>query len=449
MLQITAALAEKAIRKSAKGHSSKRQVREWIANLPERSAWLCSIVNDGSYIRHIKYRRTSIISSGKRRKIDSPDLTTMCLQIIWLMLIDEWYKQRDPNVAMNCKVRHGITSKDNRYSVIHKMKSVMYDKRNYKYAVVMDQRKCYEHVRISKWRSEMRNIKLPNDWIKFGSDVCFLNGTLPIGTPSSPMAHHLFMLRFDIRFKRIFPYFIRYADDIFIPCETKDEACSVKWRVQNYWWYVYGMRAKRGTSRVIPLRCKLDFCGYVFHRNKRPDKGSHNKGFTFVRKSILSSARNCSENNFPSYFGILIHADARSEIKKLCEYMKLSDITEKVKVKRDNMDAPHVEIKDLEGKIINVYDYVIRKDKNGQPNWIKVLIGIKEGDSEAAKEFHGNFQGIINFICLCEQKFNRNFMPIIDAKIVNQCGYIFEGSTYQVSTIDEWINKNSKDDRFN
>jgi hypothetical protein len=75
---------------------------------------------------------------------------------------------------------------------------------------------------------------------------------------------------------------------------------------------------------------------------------------------------------------------------------------------------------------------------------MKALIGIPEVDPQTnmptgrirAREYHGNYQGIIRWLRELE-KTGIDFLPIEDARIVNQCGFIYEGSTNQIQFIEE------------
>lgn len=122
--------------------------------------------------------------------------------------------------------------------------------------------------------------------------------------------------------------------------------------------------------------------------------------------------------------------------------MKLTNLTSKIKINR-HLDARNIEIKELINKKITIYDYEIRYNSQKEANWIKCLVGFEEiieGEKTGkivAREFHGNYQGIIQFISMCEKEFGKaNILPIEDAEIENQCGYIFKGSTNQLNYIE-------------
>ena len=111
------------------------------------------------------------------------------------------------------------------------------------------------------------------------------------------------------------------------------------------------------------------------------------------------------------------------------------------------MDAQRIEVRELadSGMVFAIYDYEIRRDKEGKANWLKCLIGIHEtADGEPtgkvlAREFHGNYSCLIEVMEKWEKAFGRSAMlPIEEVTIENQCGYIFKGSTNQIKYIDEY-----------
>ncbi len=105
--------------------------------------------------------------------------------------------------------------------------------------------------------------------------------------------------------------------------------------------------------------------------------------------------------------------------------------------------------KDLEGNVARLYESVVsgnlddvisfRQLTKVNSNGVKALIGVTDENhpgKELAFEFHGNYQGIIRWLRELEKVYpNRDFLPIEDARITNQCGYIFEGSSNQMEFI--------------
>ena len=140
------------------------------------------------------------------------------------------------------------------------------------------------------------------------------------------------------------------------------------------------------------------------------------------------------------------HTDGFGEMVKIEKDMKLRELTKKIRIDR-KMDAPNIKALDLtrSGQTFTVYDYEIRKsEKTGEANWIKMLIGMPEvtDDGELtgkmlAREVHGGMMGIVAWMVAAEHEYGKkNLLPLEDVRIVDECGYIFEGSTNQMEYIE-------------
>ena len=432
-MRVTEEIVRAAMRKAAEGHSNKDEVERMMANADAYAKSVVASIANGEYRRQLKYRKlTKQNPNGKVRHIDSPMLFTFVLQHLFILLAKPFYDWHDNRNGINCKPGCGITSSDRANSVIHRLKHVVYDRRDLHYCVIIDQRKCYEHIRPKIFRKAMRRLTDDRELIEFGIEVSFVDGHLPIGTPTSPLLHHIVMLGFDQWSKQAAPFSTRYADDCIFATYTKEEANALKWRVQNYWWYELQIRAKASAIRLQPLTKEVSFCGYVVRRN--PDRGvaDHDKGYTTLRQNIRARASRCKKDeSWASYYGLLRHADGYNLMKKIEEKMKLRQLTEKIRINR-SLDAPNINPRDLAGKQFTIYDYDIKSDSKGTPNWIKCLIGVPElGEDEnptgrmKAYEFHGSYMYIVEFMTMAEME------------IENQCGYIFKGSTNQMEYIDD------------
>jgi hypothetical protein len=355
---------------------------------------------------------------------------------------------------MNCKDGFGITAKDRNKSVLKALKNLVYDRRDICYAVIIDQRKCYDHLNIKNLRKSTKRLLIDKKFLDFGMEVQLYQGTTPIGTPTSPTSHHVIMLEFDTWAKNNTPFYVRFADDCAFGATSLQEANQIKWRVKNFWWYKLNIRAKRHNIRIIPLdRKELSYCGYVYHRNPGKKWNDHNKGYTTVRSSTASRAKKCNnDKSWASYFGLMKHADAFTQMTKIENHMKLRELTKTIKLDRQ-LDSPPIDIKDLveNGTVFRVLDYEIRQ-KDGEDNFVKFQIAtpikgeLKKKKSKAkgkrlqkfdVREFHGNYRFLINYIRLLENTYpDKSFLPLEDAKIVQRCGYIFEGSTNMVDEIE-------------
>lgn len=437
-------MIKEAVVRASDRHGWKTEVIRFNKSLDANCNMIYNNLLDDGYLSFIKYKKLERVNgNGKVRKIDSPTFVTRIYQHLFLLLIEPVYYSKDNMTGLNCKPGCGITSNTRRKSVVRLLKGLFYDRLDLEWALIIDQRKCYDHITVNIFRRAMRRIVDDRKLIDFAVNVCFVNGKLPIGTPTSPMVHHIVMLGFDYYAKSISPFVVRYADDVIMAFHTKEDANASKWRVKNYWWYNLSIRAKSNTTRIFSLYDSIDFCGYVFHRNGM-DISAHNKGYVSVRERTVNRAKICgSDDKWASYFGIFKHADSFNLALRIEKDMKLKDLTSKIKIDR-SVDARNIDIKGLIDKKFSVLDYDIRRDNKGNPNWIKCLIGIDEvvdgvstGKIEA-REFHGNYQGIINFVLACEAKYGKSvILPIEDVEIENQCGHIFKDSTNQLKYIGD------------
>lgn len=435
------------MKKAAQGHSWKSEVQSMLKHEDVYAKLVLRSILTGKYREKMAYRDMRITNKNKKnRKVKSPSLYTRVLQIAWMQQVIPLYEKHDPLVGLNCKMLCGITSNIRNRSLLHLFKHVIYDRRDLVYGMVIDQRRCYEHITPSIFRKKLKKLVKDKWLVDFGVDVVFANNKkLPIGTPSSPLAHHIVMLDYDIMCRSMAPVVLRYADNIFMASSSKEDLNQAKWRTKNNWWYDLHIRAKRQDTSIFNLCEPIDLCGFLVRRNEGKKITDHDKGYTAVRKSTAYRAMHCKNNNaWASYFGILQHADGYRLIQQIEEKMKLQQLSAKIRIDR-KMDAPKIEVRDLADNqtMFNIYDYEIRRDGNGKPNWIKCLIGINEivdnrpTGKILAREFHGNYSCLIEAIEAWEKSFGRESMlPIEDAVIENQCGYIFRGSTNQLKYIE-------------
>lgn len=436
-----------------KNHSGRSDAFQFGKNWKENLDRIYDSLENHEYVKFIHYSDLVVINNnGKNRKVKKPSFETLILQHLFVNKARLLYNPQDPIVGYNCKPGFGINSKvngrktDKSYSVVHRVKHLVYDKTNLHYFLSIDQRKCYEHVSVSVFRKQFKRFTTDKWFIDFAINVCFIHGLrgLPIGTPSSPMAHHIVMADFDHYVNHMAPFAIRYADNVLLAFETKEEANTAKWRIKNYWWYVLKIRAKRNESYIGSLGKTFDFVGYKFHRNNFSIL-EHNKGYVTVRDSTLNRLRHVkSGESYASYFGILACSDSYNILKHTEENMKLATLTQNIRITRD-IDAPVIDVKSLIGRRFTVLNYEIRCDKENKPNWVKCLVSFPEVDDSGfptnricVRVFHGYYKYIIRFITECESNYpSRSFLPMEDCEIENNCGFIFKGSTNMAYYLDE------------
>lgn len=437
---------------ACKNHMRKAVVRSFLEDWDENIALLHRQILDGTYVENLHYVQLEKTNkNGKQRKIDSPTLITRIFQYVFINKIRPIYDRLDNLAGLNCKDGCGLNASDKRKSVRHRVKSMFYDRRDIHYVAIVDQRKCYEHVKTSVFRKALKSLTQDKWLIDFGCDVTMVDGKLPIGTPVSPLAHHIVMLRFDLEMARCYPFYVRYADNIMVGCNSKADAHAALWRARQWWWYELGIRANRKESKVVAVDGTwIDFCGTVYHRCDGKSHFDHGKGYALVRKSTADSARKATPRNWGCYFGQLVGADTFNLLKSIeNKNMKLAELTQKIRIDR-SMDAPNVQPKEIAGITLDVLDYEIRQNGKGQDNWLKLLVCFDDVDGDGVltgrkcvREIHGDYQGLIAYLRAVEKALGgkRNVLPIEEASIINSCGYIFAGSTNMMRYLDDFQNK--------
>lgn len=401
-------------------------VEKFVKDYSTHPALILEEIQSGEYIKKIGFKKLEKVNvNGKRRKILMPDIYTLTMQHISILLLAPYYSAKDPFIGINCKKGCGVNAAKRRGSVVKRVKHIFYDRRDFTHVVIIDQRKCYDHITRKIYRHALKLLGVPKWLIDFSIFVSFMGNVFPIGTPTSPLAHHIICLTFDKWLKQISSLPVRYADDVLVPAHTVEEANEIKWRIKNFWWYELQMRAKPYNVRIQPMTLPADFCGVVFRRN--PDKGvcDHNKGYAVIRKNIADRARKSTEKSYPSYFGIFKSVDGYAFLRNLEQRnMNLQQLTEKIRINR-SLDAPNISPKDLAdaGFYFTIHDYEIRRDKSNEPNWIKCLISYKSDAANGrriSREFHGNYQSIIQFIVACEKVYSKeNILPLTGVKIIS------------------------------
>jgi hypothetical protein len=404
---------------------------------------LLTELNNNTWQKRISYNRGEVTNvNGKHRVTYQPKRDTLILQHLCILKLLPYYKAQDSHAALNCKKGCGLTTKDKPRSVVHRLKHIFYDRHDLNFLLKLDQRKCYEHIRPSVMRKALKRANVPTWLGDMAITLGFVDGKIfPVGTPLSPLLHHFLMLSTDKLIRQMSPTSVRYADDVILFFADKTEAQQAKWRIKNLWWYELGMRSKRGEAIIQPMTEPIDFCGTIYHRNKNKGVHAHNKGYCTTRKSTVARAKKCTAKSYPSYFGLLKSADNFKLLTTLEKQMELPSLTDKIRIDR-KLDAPNIDIKELASQGIEfcVHEYDLRKDKNGNYNWIKLLISFKDKDKNRriVRETHGDFQGIIAYHLALEQVYpDREFLPLTKAVIDNCCGYIYRGSTNMMTEIPD------------
>ena len=440
-IMITEETVRNAFEKASKGRSKKPAVVDFRKNLEANCREIADIINKGKVAEHVKYiqlRRRN--ANGKWRDIDAPAFRTLVMQHVWLLLVKPLYMAKETGIARNCIEGRGILSDSMDKGLLKPMRRLFYDQRQYTHLVCIDERKCYEHTTVKTYRRGMKLIGAGRMLTDFGEAVGFVRGILPIGTPTSPLMHHVSILPYDLWAKDNYPEAIRYADNVFIHVRSLEEGEQAMWRTKMYWWYVLGVRSKSKEQRVVKIDEKpVDICGFRLSRLE-PRKDNHGKGLTRIRRIIYRNAMHAkTQESFSSYYGILQNGDCFRSLTQKCKDMKLNELVTRCKLKRE-MDAEVYDPKDvLDIDRFDIIDYEIRQGKENTDNWVNLFCGIRKeaGRKLKAFSFHGNMPCIYNWLRMLEQSFgDRSFLPIEDARLVKRRGYLLDGTAEMIEEID-------------
>lgn len=445
MIEVEIGFILRQIHKASLGRRQRRDVREALNEIDHYADIIREDIRTGNYLSKLHYKVGEVTNkNGKHRITYQPDFYTLVVIYVGIGLIQPYYQKVDVRVGLNCIKHRGITAKGRNNSVVKRAKHAYFDRPDLTYVLSIDMRKCYMHFRPEVVRKALKGIGVRKELNDFVLSLSFVGKVFPVGTPLSPLIHHIVLSSYDRKMKGECMT-LRYADNVFCFCRSKEQAQRLKWRTMNHWWYELKIRAKRHEIKIVPMSVPLDICGFIFHRNHRAIT-SHDKGYVTVRKSTLKTAMTATGRNWSSYFGTLQKADTYSLMRKIEQRMKLKQLTDKIRIKR-NLDAKEIHPKELAetGQVFTIYDYEMRKDSKGNANWIKCLIGYPEiVDGEptgriAAREFHGGFSCLVEFHTLVERQYGQkqNFLPIEDVSIENHCGYVYKDSTNTIDYIED------------
>lgn len=430
---------ERAVDSATRHRLKRADVAAFMASRSDNVRMIHRHIEEGTYMSLVEYRRMRIVNkNGTVRDILSPKLMTLILQHLCRNLLMPYYEKVDVGIGFNCKPGCGITARDRRHSLLHRTKHLFYDLRQYSHLLCVDQRKCYAHIRVKTLRRALKRIGVPVWLNDFACEVCFHHGEFPIGTPTSPLAHHIIMAGYDRFLLGLGGYPLRYADNTYMAFQSSGEANRALWRIKNYWWYELGLRAKRMTAKVFNIdKTRVDVCGYPISR-LRLRRGSHinrhGKGVTRVRRSTYLSALRSTPASWGSYFGIMRWADCYGAMTRIQKDMRLSELTARIRLDRP-LDAKEITAKELheQGIRFTIHDYTIRH-KDGKPDWLKCLIGIECNDGKVrAYEFHGSYRSLAQYLTECEKAYPKeDMLPIEDVELDSRCGYIFRDSANMI-----------------
>lgn len=424
--KINIEMIDLAVKKSLKSGTTKESM-EFEKDNDKNEMDILTYIKEGNY-QNVKYKHLDIISrDGKKRHLSICSFKDRVIMHVILLCINNQFRSQLSDDAFNCIQYRGINSKYKRGDANHMIKRYMNS--DYWGYLQLDIHHCYESTQEHAMKREA--------WKYCDGDKLFLDllmkytmceKGLPIGTPMSPIAHHILMIPVDNLIHSMGLKEVRYADDIVL-FGDKEKLHTAYWRISNTLWYNYGYELKK-IAHPTPIRVPLDILGYVY-----------TKGHTKLRKSV--KARIKKNWNRPlskaSYMGMLKGCDSINFINK----MNINDlITDTTLVKR-RMDSPLGKIEDLENKVFNILDFEVRSpSKRDGKYWMRMQIQYEEKGKSITRLIKGYHSSICLFFLNIEKKMHekalmsdisfedvrKKILPIEGVTLINDKGWYFKGT---------------------
>jgi hypothetical protein len=445
LMEIDKADVIQAINAATRRRKHRKDFRPYLTDTDRVAESFLRDIASGEYLSKIEYRELRRRNTnGKDRDIKQPSPYTLILQHIAIIKVQPYYDRVDTHIGLNCKKGCGINAKVRSRSVNKKLKHIFFDCREYTHALIIDQRQCYAHVSRKTARRALKNIGVPRALADYYINVSFYGREFPIGTPTSPLLHHIIMHPTDRLLRQMSSRIVRYADDCFAAFKSKAEAHAAMWRVKNLWWYTLQIRAKPQHTRVVSLSDSVDFCGNIYYRNADRGITDHDKGYVLLRDNIARRAAASTPKNYPSYFGLLKGVDGFNFMLTIENRdMNIRKITESIRVHRP-LDAQPIDIEELvtSGAVFDILDYEVRLDGNKQPDWCKCIIALNEHvDADGVRpvrQFSGGFRVIAQFLQKCADNYADKtlFLPLEECQADKHNGYIIKGSLHLITSVD-------------
>lgn len=411
---------------------------------PETEYFLKDRVENGNRIyRHlvkrefpeVKYTYRVIESvSGKKRILAISKLEDRVYMYVAMLLMGSDYLNRLSDDCYNCIPQRGINSSCHRYDPNRQLKR-MFLSGAWGF-LQLDISKCYETTDSRILAAEHARIWKDKDFLRLLGALSTCDIGLPVGSPISPVNHHIMMMRIDrfVRQELKIKNYVRYADDMIL-LGDKDQLLEARWRLENKLFYELGYTLKK-RSKPTPLRVGADILGYVY----KP-------GVTRIRKTTKQRIKN--RWNKPaskaSYLGIIKGADA-ANLKATLD-MKLSFLATKESKVTRRMDSPLIDIAELEGKVFDILDYEVREpDKKNGRMWMRMQVRYQDNGETLTRLVKGYQEPICQFLQnmvkymrktaaisgMSYEEVRKATLPIEECEVENDKGWVLKGTLNKI-----------------
>jgi hypothetical protein len=460
---------KEAALEAASGKKRNAEINAFMKDFEGNCRLILERIRCGYYLEtEILYRPLVKVSfTGKIRNISCCSFEWRVLMHVILALIRPKFMKALSDNAYNCVPGRGITCKTRKHSLVWKLGKDVYHNKKAQWYVKVDIKNCYASTRAEVvWKAQERLFKDPQ-LLGHLRKVSMCHQGLPIGTPLSPVNHHIVMMSLDRHIQQglhdIVAGYHRYADDIVVFARTKEDAKRILAEIKIWMHRELGYRLKRNI-KLCPISVPIDMGGYVFIRNK---KTPGQPGYVRLRKSIKNRAkkRMTSKEAIGSYYGLICHCSGTNLwkvlIEKYIKNKKLMKFAENIKTRRDIKNIKRFEMKDILGKDLLLVDFDLRQGKGDSMSVGMILAEKLEGEytnpftSKTTSRYSifrtsTSSKSIIEFLVQLQDQlesgakkegisltdYKKKELPMTGVVILDNGGYYFKGSVDFVESIE-------------
>jgi len=316
---------ELALKKASRGKTHKPAVKQAIQNKQKTINHIHEILKNKTYVPNPYFE--AIINDGmnkKQRTIFKPKFNPDQIIHWCLMLVINQYLIKSM-YHWNCA---SIPERGTHYAKGACEKWIRTDFKNTKYCLKLDIKKYYPSIDKvllkDKFRRKFKDVDLL--WL-IDSIIDSHHTGLPIGNYTSQWFANFYLQDVDYYIKQELDikYYIRYMDDLVLFSSNKRKL-KRKFKLLEKKLNEEGLQVKGNWQIFNVSKRNLDFCGFVFKRNK-----------TFVRKRITKNMRRKAiyfkkkptrhlAFSLLSYYGWLKHTDSYVLYKKYYNMNKLKEM---------------------------------------------------------------------------------------------------------------------------
>ncbi|HLS11757.1 MAG TPA: reverse transcriptase/maturase family protein [Flavobacteriaceae bacterium] len=181
-----------------------------------------------------------------------------------------------------------------------------------KYCLQMDIKKFYPSINHNIMLEIIEKKVKDKYFINFISEIIRSADGLPIGNYLSQCLSNLYLTYFDHWIKQVVgvKYYYRYADDMVILLDSKEELWEVFRLVQEYLKKNLKLEIKEN-YQVFPVEKRgIDVVGYVHYH-------THTLMRKSIKKSMAKAVKANKEKSIAAYYGWAKHADTKNLLRTL------------------------------------------------------------------------------------------------------------------------------------